>query len=1750
MRHNAPHDQNPWMCAAIVATGAFVAAMLLGSTGGLQAAITQPRYYAHDAVEDQYGVIAPWYSGLNGQCDLRVRVAAETMKRYPWTNTSRAVAALPEYMFNGCWNITGDGTIAAGPLSNWDCGDMAGQAAFVLESLVAYYAYSGDPAAIAHISLQANKLIDYSQTDSGSSWPNCVITNPVYGIPYGRCDPRGWIQLDFLSDLGLSFLKAYQVTGNTRFFETARHWADLLAANRKNEPGSSPWNRYAITNTTLWSNKQTGGVVFILRFLDELIKLGYTGENNSIVAARDAGREYLKNVLLPAWTVHDTWGRNYNDNEAAYQNGKVTFITALYMMENKDYFPNWRNDVRNILSLYINNTCVNQDSNGEVFSGAWAYPESLGCCGRSLWYEPLYFASVYARYAVEAASEWSREMARRQELLATYDIHETGVSEDNIDGGVIVCGGWFKLAVPASLDYVLAAMGWMPAEFGASRENHIMRTTSVVTSVVYAKGSVTYSTFDAPVGSVDVLRLAFVPASVTAGGLALPLRTNLSANGYTTRTLGNGDCIVSLRHDGQNNIAVVGPDPQSNVGDAALSYEGGWSVVSEPGAYGGACHVTAVSGSAVRYTFGGNQVRVIGSVATDGGLADVYLDGVKQLVGIDCWNPSPRHRQVLYYKNGLTNSQHELKIVVKGQANPVSVGNRVYVDAVQWSNATGSGGFGEGGGPTDTQRMVFGYTGRQDIVDSAGNTWRPGTEFVVRLGAADAVSRSWWTTPWDAISGTADPELYRYGVHGRELIINVTVGPGTYHVRLKLAATRIADTRSNFMDIDIAGSRVVSGLDVAATAGGANRAVDLVFNGITPRNGVVDVKLHGGPPDDPSAQAFVQAVEVGPGDGGTGATPITVSEGNCLLNSGFDQGCPSRIGSQDPTGTQYGWSWLLGAGACLRSEQNTGLSPRYARSAPDALQECAELPGSQSSLAYQVVSARPNTSYRAGAFVRGIGGFGASPGDSAGVWVKELAADNSIVLDHGKLAITSADDNWIRRELTFLTRPNTAKIWYGLHTSIGCTSDAGRVVFDDCYLQLPSTLTGTVTRGGFALPGVAVTIGDKTTYTGANGTYIFPQLSAAAVTVSFIKAGCRTTSRTVVLAPGANALDMEMSDSLLVNPGFEDGVTIYSGTGSGGGNGWHYAMTYGDNAIRPESFYTSGVGFAGPFAPEYHSGSQAVRFRTSAGGGAGVIYQDVDALPNVDYQASTWVRAYGTFGGDPTDKAGIWIEELDAAGNVVRDDGQAVVTAANDDYELKSLDFTSTTATAKIRFKLISVVVEYYAAAAVTYDDCDLRQRGAATLSGTVTDGGVPVKGAKVSAQGKSATTSHDGRYILSGIGSVACIVTCSAEGRGSISRAVTLLPTSNTLDIELMPQEPVKHLANPGFELGVANNNTQGTFESFGWTYRLTNNSQGLPPAVRAESYYVGDLFSPTFHSGFEAVRFRCSDGGGFGEIWQDISVRPGAEYVASTFVRTYSNGFGFGANPGDIAGLKILALDGSGNPVGDSIAEQYISAANSAYQQLTVSFVVPAGVTKVRYELYANTSSNWASGAVAWDDCDLEQYASCARISDVKRSGANTAVLVADKVVTAAFGGFFYIEEADRSSGMKVIGAASAGDVVSIRGRVETISGEKTLLAQSSGISAAPGGAIPGALGLSNRHAGSGAAIGLLVTVWGRIVSVDPLNEYFTVTDGSDQSLKIYGYAPSDSGYVKVTGTLGCEMVGTDRLVVVHAVSVGLVG
>jgi Tol biopolymer transport system component len=163
---------------------------------------------------------------------------------------------------------------------------------------------------------------------------------------------------------------------------------------------------------------------------------------------------------------------------------------------------------------------------------------------------------------------------------------------------------------------------------------------------------------------------------------------------------------------------------------------------------------------------------------------------------------------------------------------------------------------------------------------------------------------------------------------------------------------------------------------------------------------------------------------------------------------------------------------------------------------------------------------------------------------------------------------------------------------------------------------------------------------------------------------------------------------------------------------------------------------------------------------------------------------------------------------------------------------------------------------------------------------------------------------------------------------------------------------------------------------------------------------------------------------------------------------------------------------------------------------------------------------------------------------------------VRLVGKAVTMGTSGspaFIYVEERDRSAGVKVMTSqtASEGDVVNVSGTVSSVDGERAI---TSAVleSVSTGGSPPGPLGLpTNRLGGTGSGvsgsaglynIGLLLRAAGKVTQIG--TDYLYINDGSnlkdgtmrgaDENVGVRvicdpaGYAPGD--FLTVTGISSC--------------------
>ena len=151
-------------------------------------------------------------------------------------------------------------------------------------------------------------------------------------------------------------------------------------------------------------------------------------------------------------------------------------------------------------------------------------------------------------------------------------------------------------------------------------------------------------------------------------------------------------------------------------------------------------------------------------------------------------------------------------------------------------------------------------------------------------------------------------------------------------------------------------------------------------------------------------------------------------------------------------------------------------------------------------------------------------------------------------------------------------------------------------------------------------------------------------------------------------------------------------------------------------------------------------------------------------------------------------------------------------------------------------------------------------------------------------------------------------------------------------------------------------------------------------------------------------------------------------------------------------------------------------------------------------------------------FDDASFEQAPPPpADIGATRRLSDGYPAELTGKVVTGAFTDvatleqFFYIEEADRSSGIKVLwnGVVTPGELRNVSGTVKTINGEKTIVADEVGPETPETGEIPAPLGVTGKSIVDSFGFkalttqGLRVTTWGRVTYRDA--GMFYIDDGT---------------------------------------------
>lgn len=514
----------------------LTAAMLVCSALGAD------RFNSHDVALDSGGKLLSWSQPQDHAYDAVVKLAWN----YLLDSIPVESDGLPVFYTHCCLDtVKKQGTA-------WPH-NPAGLYAMLADSAAAYYAYSGDRRVvdltrglldyqIRHGTTPAHWRwggLPYASSDDGATEYRGAYESHYDGKKMGRGDGYGVVEPDKAGELGVGYLKFYKLTGDPMYREAAVAIANTLAANLREGDGEhSPWPFRVYAETGVVREEYTAEAIGAVRLFDELLKLT-PGGSPGIARAREQAWAWLMRYPMR----NGRWVNYFEDIPIMPRldnfNEYAPMETARYLMEHPESDPDWKAHGKLLIEFVEKTFAVDVPEGRGRQWGANAISEQIDYMPKMGSHTSRY-ASVLARWAELTGDAEAKEKAFRSLNWATYMCRANGEVDDqpHLDHA----GIWFSDGYGDYIRHFLAAMGAIP-EWAPPGEDHILRSSSIVASVTYRTRRIHYRVFDPD--STEVVRISSNPSRVTAGGKALPRRSDLSEDGWTFDGRWN---VLRIRH--------------------------------------------------------------------------------------------------------------------------------------------------------------------------------------------------------------------------------------------------------------------------------------------------------------------------------------------------------------------------------------------------------------------------------------------------------------------------------------------------------------------------------------------------------------------------------------------------------------------------------------------------------------------------------------------------------------------------------------------------------------------------------------------------------------------------------------------------------------------------------------------------------------------------------------------------------------------------------------------------------------------------------------------------------------------------------------------------------------------------------------------------------------------------------------------------------------------------------------------------
>jgi len=191
--------------------------------------------------------------------------------------------------------------------------------------------------------------------------------------------------------------------------------------------------------------------------------------------------------------------------------------------------------------------------------------DGLGFGHEQSWHDsPADATTCYKHHAMQ----WKLLLATRRLSIAGLPTHRESSSDRRRFGAIpLHLTGERQYWLGDGYSDCLRSFNWAMAAIPAlapAGKSHLLGSTSVVQRITWGPDRITYRTYGAE--STEVLRVAFQPGWIAAGGQVLHREPPLDSPGYTLQSIGDGSFVLDVHRVHSHNVVVTTDTPACGSG--------------------------------------------------------------------------------------------------------------------------------------------------------------------------------------------------------------------------------------------------------------------------------------------------------------------------------------------------------------------------------------------------------------------------------------------------------------------------------------------------------------------------------------------------------------------------------------------------------------------------------------------------------------------------------------------------------------------------------------------------------------------------------------------------------------------------------------------------------------------------------------------------------------------------------------------------------------------------------------------------------------------------------------------------------------------------------------------------------------------------------------------------------------------------------------------------------------------------------